>query len=150
MTPGKVIPDEGKSRREELMRMPVRYPGRGRAGRSMLIAEVCERCRYERSVADGEAAMGIRNRPRPTRARNPQAPRRRRSSVRSLFTSSDNRRPDPAHNDFLFEIHGQANPIPDAALDALCHELNQTEVTSPGTHLHLVYRSIRSSASPRG
>jgi hypothetical protein len=73
-----------------------------------------------------------------------------RSFVRSLFASSVNLRPDPARNELLVQIHGQANPFHDAALHELCLELNQTEVTYPGTNLRLVYRPIRSSTFPRG
>ncbi len=73
-----------------------------------------------------------------------------RSFVRGLFASSINLRPDPARRELRVEIHGQANPIHDSALEALCLELNATEVCYPGTNLRLVYRSIRSSAFPRG
>ena len=73
-----------------------------------------------------------------------------RSFVRGLFASSINLRPDPARRELRVEIHGQTNPIHDAALEALCLELNSTEVCYPGTNLRLVYRSIRSSAFLRG
>jgi len=73
-----------------------------------------------------------------------------RSFVRSLFQSSVNLRPDPARNELRVEIHGQANPIHDACLDAICHELNATELCYPGTTLRLIYRPIRSSSFPAG
>ncbi|GAB4177147.1 MAG: hypothetical protein Fur0032_17290 [Terrimicrobiaceae bacterium] len=55
-----------------------------------------------------------------------------RNFVRSLFTSSINLRADPARNELLIQIHGQSSLIQDTALDALCHQLDQTEVTYPG------------------
>jgi hypothetical protein len=33
-----------------------------------------------------------------------------------------------ARNELRVEIHGQANPIPNATLEALCTELNATEI----------------------
>lgn len=71
-----------------------------------------------------------------------------RSFVRGLFASSVNLRPDPARNELRVEIHGQANPIHDATLEAMCSELNDAEILYPGTNLRLVYRPIRSSAFP--
>ena len=71
-----------------------------------------------------------------------------RSFVRGLFSSSVNLRPDPARNELRVEIHGQSNPIHDATLEAMCHELNETEVLYPGTNLRLLYRPIRSSTFP--
>jgi len=68
-----------------------------------------------------------------------------RSFVRALFATSVNLRPDPARNELRVEIHGQANPIHDATLEALCTELNATEICYRGTTLRLVYRPIRSS-----
>lgn len=73
-----------------------------------------------------------------------------RSFVRGLFATSVNLRPDPARKELRVEIHGQANPIHDATLEAMCLELNSTQVYYPGTNLLLVYRPIRSSAFPRG
>jgi hypothetical protein len=73
-----------------------------------------------------------------------------RSFVRALFATSVNLRPDPARNELRVEIHGQANPIHDATLEAICTELNATEICYPGTTLRLVYRPIRSSAFPAG
>ena len=73
-----------------------------------------------------------------------------RSFVRALFATSVNLRPDPARNELRVEIHGQANPIHDATLEALCTELNATEICYPGTTLRLVYRPIRSSIFPPG
>ncbi len=72
-----------------------------------------------------------------------------RSFVRGLFATSVNLRPDPVRSELIVEIHGQANPIHDATLEAMCLELNATEVQYPGTDLRLVYRPIRSSAFPR-
>jgi hypothetical protein len=71
-----------------------------------------------------------------------------RSFVRGLFASSVNLRPDPAHGELRIEIHGQANPIHDTTLEAICRELNDAEILYPGTHLRLVYRPIRSSSFP--
>ena len=73
-----------------------------------------------------------------------------RSFVRSLFQTSVNLRPDPARNELLVEIHGQANPIHDACLCSICHELNSTELCYPGTNLRLLYRPLRSSSFPAG
>ena len=73
-----------------------------------------------------------------------------RSFVRGLFATSVNLRPDPARRELLIDIHGQANPIHDATLEAICTELNATELCYPGTNLRLVYRPIRSSSFPAG
>jgi len=73
-----------------------------------------------------------------------------RSFVRSLLASAVNLRPDPARNQMVVEIHGQANPIHDEALAAMCGELNQLETTYPGTGLCLVFRPVRSSIFPAG
>jgi hypothetical protein len=51
-------------------------------------------------------------------------------------------RPDPARNERRVEIHGQANPIPSATLEAIGTELNATEICYPGPTLRLVYRPI--------
>ena len=72
------------------------------------------------------------------------------SFVRGLFTSSVNLRPDPAQGQLLIEIHGQTNPAHDAVLQALCEELNSTEIRYPGTNLRLIYRPIRSHNFPAG
>ena len=48
------------------------------------------------------------------------------------------------------EIHGQATPIHDANLEAICTALNATEICYPDTTLSLVYRPIRSSVFPPG
>lgn len=73
-----------------------------------------------------------------------------RSFVRGLFATSVNLRPDPAHGELHVEMHGQANPIHDKTLEAICEELNTTETIYPGTNLRLVYRPMRSSVFPRG
>jgi hypothetical protein len=68
--------------------------------------------------------------------------------------TSVNLRPDLARSELCVEIHGQANPIPNAnpnaTIEALCTELNATEICYPGTTLRLVYRPIRSSIFPPG
>ena len=46
--------------------------------------------------------------------------------------------------------HGRVNLIHDATLEALCTELNSTEISYPSTTLRLVYRPIRSSIFPPG
>ncbi len=61
-----------------------------------------------------------------------------------------NLRPDAARNELCVEIHGQANPIHDATLEAIGTELNATEICYPGTTLRLVYRPIRSFIFPPG
>ena len=61
-----------------------------------------------------------------------------------------NLRPAPSANELCVEIHGQAKPIHDATLEAICTELNATEICYPGTLLRLVYRSIRLSVFPPG
>jgi hypothetical protein len=73
-----------------------------------------------------------------------------RSFVRSLFASSVNLRPDPAQGELHVQIHGQANPIHDATLAAMCRELNNAEILYPGTNLRLVYSPLRSSVFPAG
>ncbi len=73
-----------------------------------------------------------------------------RSFVRGLFATSVNLRPDPARGELLVQIHGQAKPIHDATLKAMCTEFNATERCYPGTNLRLVYRPIRSSVFPAG
>jgi len=70
--------------------------------------------------------------------------------VGTVFATSVNLRPDPARNSLRVKIHGQANPIHDATLEALCTELNATEICYPGTTLRLIYRPIRSSIFPPG
>ena len=67
-----------------------------------------------------------------------------RSFVRGLLNSTVNLRPDPARRELVVEIHGQANPIHDATLSALCCELNEAEFTYPCTDLLLVFRPLRS------
>ena len=73
--------------------------------------------------------------------------------MRALFATSVNLRPDPARNErrneLRVEIHGQANPIPNATLEARGTELNATEICYPCTTLRLVYRPIRSSVFPQ-
>ena len=68
----------------------------------------------------------------------------------TVFATSVNLRPDPTRNSLRVKIHGQANPIHDATLEAICTELNATEICYPGTTLRLVYRPIRSSVFPTG
>ena len=67
--------------------------------------------------------------------------------MRALLATSVNVRPDPARNELRnerrVEIHGQANPIPNATLEIVGTELNATEICYPGTTLRLVYRPIR-------
>ena len=70
--------------------------------------------------------------------------------MRTLLATSVNLRPDPARNELRVEIHGQANPIHDPTLEAICTELNATEIRYPATTIGLVYRPVRSSAFPPG
>jgi len=46
------------------------------------------------------------------------------------------------------ELHGQANPIHDFNVAALCAELNETETHYPGTNLRLNYVPLRSVNFP--
>lgn len=73
-----------------------------------------------------------------------------RSFVRGLFEASVNLRPDPASGQLGVEIHGLANPVHDATLEAMCKELNETEIHCPDTNLRLNYRPVRSPVFPRG
>ena len=66
-----------------------------------------------------------------------------------LHQSRANLRPTPSQNELCVEIHGQANPIHDAILEAICHELNATEICYPGIVLRLVYRPITPSFFPQ-
>ena len=72
-----------------------------------------------------------------------------RSLVRGLFASSINLRPDATGTELHIELHGQANPAPDALLEHLCAELNSTDTHYPGTTLRLHFTTLRSSSFPR-
>ena len=65
------------------------------------------------------------------------------SPLRAIFATSVNLRHDHARNELRVESHDHANPIHDATLEAICAELNTTEICYPGTTLHLGYRPIR-------
>ena len=84
--------------------------------------------------------MSLRSAPETTRHINPP--------LRAIFATSVNLRPDPARNELRVESHDRSNPIHDATLEAICTELNTTEICYPGTTLHLVYRPIRSTVFP--
>jgi len=73
-----------------------------------------------------------------------------RSFVRGLMKTTINLRPDLARGELRIELQGQANPIHDAAVSALCAELNATETHYPGTKLRLNYVPLRSSSFPGG
>jgi len=72
-----------------------------------------------------------------------------RSFVRGLFTTSVNLKPNLERGELVVEIHGQSNPIHDATLEAICLELNETEIQYPGTNLRVIYQPIRSPDFPR-
>ena len=71
-----------------------------------------------------------------------------RSFVRGLMNTTINLRPDLARGELRVELQGQANPIHDAAVTALCTELNTTETHYPGTKLRLNYVPLRSPCFP--
>lgn len=71
-----------------------------------------------------------------------------RSFVRGLMNTTINLRPDLARGELRVELQGQANPIHDAAVTALCSELNTTETHYPGTKLRLNYVPLRSPCFP--
>lgn len=73
-----------------------------------------------------------------------------RSFVRGLFSTTINLRPDHSRGELRIELQGQANPIHDVAVAALCSELNATETHYPGTKLRLNYVPLRSSRFPGG
>ena len=73
-----------------------------------------------------------------------------RSFVRGLMSTSINLRPDIASGQLRVELHGQANPIHDGVVNALCNELNTTETCYPGTALRLKYVPLRSAPFPAG
>ncbi len=73
-----------------------------------------------------------------------------RSFVRGLMQTTVNLRPDPERRELHVELHGQANPVHDATVAALCAELNATETHYPGTNLRLIYLPLRSSPFPGG
>ena len=71
-----------------------------------------------------------------------------RSLVRGLMKTTINLRPDSVKGELRIELHGQANPLHDAVVTALCHELNTTETHYPGTNLRLNFVTLRSSVFP--
>lgn len=73
-----------------------------------------------------------------------------RSFVRGLMQTTVNLRPDHRRHELRVELHGQANPVHDATVAALCDELNATETHYPGTNLRLKYLPVRSSPFPGG
>lgn len=73
-----------------------------------------------------------------------------RSFVRGLMNTTINLRPDLARGELRVELQGQANPIHDDAVAALCTELNATETHYPGTKLRLNYVPLRSPRFPGG
>jgi len=73
-----------------------------------------------------------------------------RSFVRGLMNTSINLRPDTARGQLRIELHGQANPVHDGVVHALCKELNETETHYPGTTLRLKYVPLRSCSFPAG
>lgn len=73
-----------------------------------------------------------------------------RSFIRGLMHTTINIRPDPNNGELLIQLHGQANPIHDAAVAALCTELNETKTCHPGTSLRLKYVTLRSNSFPAG
>lgn len=73
-----------------------------------------------------------------------------RSFVRGLMNTSINLRPDTASGQLRVELHGQANPVHDGVVHALCVELNETETHYPGTTLRLKYVPLRSASFPAG
>lgn len=73
-----------------------------------------------------------------------------RSFVRGLMNTTINLRPDLARKELRIELHGQANPIHDETVAALCTELNATETHYPGTNLRMKYVPLRSSSFPAG
>ena len=73
-----------------------------------------------------------------------------RSFIRGLMKTTINLRPDLYNGELRIELHGQANPIHDVVVSALCSELNATETHYPGTKLRLNYVPLRSSSFPTG
>ena len=73
-----------------------------------------------------------------------------RSFVRGLMNTTINLYPDLVRGELRIELQGQANPIHDDAVAALCAELNATETHYPGTKLRLNYVPLRSPRFPGG
>ena len=68
-----------------------------------------------------------------------------RSFVRGVMQSTINLRPDRERGELRIELHGQTNPLHDRVLEHLCAQLNETELSYPGTQLRLHYVTLRSS-----
>ena len=66
----------------------------------------------------------------------------RQPALRPRPQRTTRRNPRPSHD--------RSNPIHDATLEAICTELNTTEICYPETTLLLVYRPIRSTVFPTG
>ena len=68
-----------------------------------------------------------------------------RALLRRLFVTPANLRPDYTQKTLTVELHRLGSALQDAAVAALCEELNATETLFPTTDLRLIYRQVGST-----
>lgn len=68
-----------------------------------------------------------------------------RALLRRVFVTPANLRPDREKETLTVELHRLGSPLQDAAVHALCEELNATETVFPTTNLRLIYRQVGSA-----
>ena len=65
-----------------------------------------------------------------------------RSVLQTLFTTAADIVPEPERKRLRIRLHRSSTPATDRRIQRMCHQLNQTETTYPGTDLTIVYEMV--------
>jgi len=84
------------------------------------------------------AETAIANIIRPEMVRKDEA----RSVVRQIFTKDVNLKPDEKNKRLIVELHNLTNEYEDKLAQIICDNLNDTEVTFPGTDMTIFYKLV--------
>ena len=84
------------------------------------------------------AETAIANIIRPEMVRKDEA----RSVVRQIFTKDVNLKPDEKNKRLIVELHNLTNEYEDKLAQIICDNLNDTEITFPGTDMKIFYKLV--------
>jgi hypothetical protein len=65
-----------------------------------------------------------------------------RSVIRQIFNTEINLIPHEQHKQLVVELHNLTNEYSDQLAQIICHALNETEVTFPGTDMKIIYKMV--------
>ena len=76
------------------------------------------------------------------------SPEQARSTVKALFNTAADLRPDPQRKELQILLHPLAEPRLNRMAEAVLVALNETQFTYPGTELRMVYQMLTPADPP--